>query len=184
MVHHAAMPEISLRQAAELVADEPGVYGGTYESYGRSARLYGTISVGEGSVRARKQGRFWVVSSEDVSAAVEDERQRKARRRQMTEDYRRGVLHGKTGTVRTDFGGYRHRDTFHFVWSDYEIGRKRSNGTWMCSTCMKVADTEHANPQCHRCADWEPCGDDCTLSRVRCATCGTSFEIGPRGLAV
>ena len=79
------------------------------------------------------------------------------------------MLHAKNGdTIRTEWGVYRRSEPFHFAWSDYDMIRRRSNGGWYCNSCMKATDTEHDNPECHRCSDWSPCGNDCTLSRIIC----------------
>lgn len=40
------------------------------------------------------------------------------------------------------------------------------------------ASTENNASECHTCSDWNGCGTDCTLSRVFCAPCGTSLELG------
>ena len=147
-----------------------------YEWYRRWAHHSGNVPIGETHVPARKHRRAWMVASEDVAAAIEVHRQQVGRRRAITEDYTRGVLHGQDHeTVRTDWGTYERRGPFHFARSDYEAARHRSYGTWMCSTCMKSAETEHNRPECHTCSDWGDCRSDCTLSRVFCSTCGTSF---------
>lgn len=43
----------------------------------------------------------------------------------------------------------------------------------ICKKCKRPASTEHNNPECHTCEDWNGCGRDCTLSRVFCKKCGT-----------
>lgn len=172
------MPEITLREAIDLYAAESGAPANAYEWYRRSAHSSGKAFIGETDVSARKHGGAWLVASEDVDAAIEGHRRHIGRRREITEDYERGVLHGQDAeTIQTDWGTYRHRGPFHFATSDYEAGRRQSDGTWMCSKCMKAAETEHNRPECHRCSDWGSCGTDCTLSRVFCLTCGTSFVV-------
>jgi len=80
--------------------------------------------------------------------------------------------------ARLSCGSYRVQGDFHFVSSDYERIRKRSDGGWICNACWKPASTENNRPECHTCSDWNGCGADCTLSRVFCSECGTSLAVG------
>lgn len=169
------MAEIPLRDAIARYAAEDRAPVTSYDLYRRSAKERGTIWIGEREVPAHKIGRSWSVRAEDLELGLESHRAMRAASRQATSDYRRGVLHGRSGdTIYTEVGGYERRDPFHFAWSDYERGLRRSDGTWYCSSCMKPTEAEHENPECHRCSDWGSCGRDCTLSRIYCKTCGTS----------
>jgi hypothetical protein len=172
------MPEITLREAITLYASEPGATANAYEWYRRWAHYNGNAPIGGTEVPARKRAGAWKVASEDVTAAIEGHRRTLGRRRAITDDYGRGVLHGLDGeSVLTDWGDYRHRGPFHLARSGYEAARHRSDGAWMCSSCMKAAETEHTRPECHRCSDWGDCRSDCTLSRVFCPTCETSLRV-------
>lgn len=169
---------MTLREAIDRYAAEPGAPANAYEWYRRSAHSMGKAYMGQTYVPVRKQGGVWLVASEDVATAIEGHRRQVGQRRQVTEDYDRGVLHGENGaTIRTDWGTYRRRGPFHFARSDYDAGRHHSDGTWMCTNCMNAAGTEHNRPECHTCSDWGDCRSDCRLSRVFCLTCGTSFAV-------
>ena len=153
-----------------------------YEWYRRDAHRSGTVFIGKTSIAVSKSGGTWCVEEAELDRAVAADRRRRVDVRRITTDYKSGILHGHDGdTFETEGGGYRRRDPFHFAWSDYEAGRKRSDGTWYCNRCMRPASTEHDNPECHRCSDWGSCGTDCTLSRVLCPTCGTGFSVAPLG---
>jgi hypothetical protein len=175
---------VTLREAVEQYSAESRQYVNAYDWYRQSAQRTGSVPIGNVEVPTFKLGNAWYVNAPDLEAAIQSHRDRVASIKQVTDDFGRGVLHGKDGdTAELEDGGYRLRGTFHFAWSSYEIGRKRSNGSWYCSTCMKAAETEWNNPECHRCSDWGDCGRDCRLSRVYCASCGTGFDV-PGPLAV
>lgn len=66
---------------------------------------------------------------------------------------------------------------FYFVAAD-ELDRYRNQGAghWVCVKCDTPAEAERKNPKCRRCRYGDNCGQDCTLSRVFCRTCGTSED--------
>jgi len=172
------VPDMTLRDAVERYAAEKRAPANTYAWYRNLAHRTGYAPFGKTDVPARKVSGSWLVRSEDLAGALEAHREYVVSVRRATEDLRRGILHGRDGdSVETEDGGYLRRGAFHFVWSDYEIGRRRSDGTWLCSTCQAPAETEHDRPECHRCSDWGSCGRDCTLSRVYCSNCGVSLVI-------
>ena len=174
---------ISLRDAIARWQREERAPANAYEWYRRDAHRSGMVSIGETSIRATKAGGSWLVDEADLDRALVAHRERRAEVRRVTADYKAGVLHGHDGEMlETEWGGYRRRDPFHFAWSDYEVGRRRSDGTWYCSRCMRPASTEHNNPECHTCSDWGSCRNDCTLSRVSCPTCGTELALPPMGM--
>jgi hypothetical protein len=102
---------------------------------------------------------------------MREERDQQARR---TADYERRILH--PGTVRIVGGGYRVNGSFHFLWNDMARATRRSDGGWICNTCWTVATEDHDGEEYHRCRDWSPCGNNCTLTRIRCRTCGSLQE--------
>jgi hypothetical protein len=125
-----------------------------------------------------KRGQHWHIRRSDVLAALERERLREEDLERVTRDYESGILYGSDGeTVETTWGGYRIAGGFHFVWSDYEVMRRRSNGSWWCNHCDAAAMTEHGRPECHVCSDWGSCGRDCTLSRIECRVCGRAMDV-------
>jgi hypothetical protein len=68
--------------------------------------------------------------------------------------------------------GIASKASFHFLWNDMASARRRSDGYWICNTCWTAATEDHDGEECHRCRDWSPCGNNCTLTRIRCRTCG------------
>ncbi len=176
------MGQISLREAIARWQSEERAPANAYEWYRRDAHRSGTVFIGETSILATKAGGTWMVDEADLNRALAAHRERRAEVRRITADYEAGILHGQDGdTLETEWGGYRRRDPFYFAWSDYEVGRRRSDGTWYCSRCMRPASTEHDNPECHTCSDWGSCRNDCTLSVVFCRSCGTGFSVPPPG---
>lgn len=172
------MPDMTLREAVERYAAEKRAPANAYQWYRKLAHRTGYAPFGETDVAARKMKGSWFVRSEDLAHALDAHRGYVAGVRQASQDYKRGILHGGDGdSVESEDGGYLRRGSFHFVWSNYEIGRRRSDGTWKCSTCMTPAEADHDRPECHRCSDWGSCGRDCTLSRVYCSNCGVSLVV-------
>lgn len=143
------------------------------EPFRRSAARDGRISVGGTKVPAWKVGGRWMVDTTDVEQAITACLAEQERVRQATVDYDAHVLHTDGGTVRTTWGGYRVGPAFHFVWNDMAIARRDSDGLWICNSCWTPARAEHEREECHRCRDWSPCGQHCTLSAIVCPTCGT-----------
>jgi len=114
--------------------------------------------------------------SKTPAGASEQEVDHSAAMAQADADYDAHKLNPKG--ARLSWGSYRVHEHFHFVSSDYERIRKRSDGGWICNSCWKPASTENNRPECHTCSDWNGCGTDCTLSRVFCSECGTSLAVG------
>jgi hypothetical protein len=56
------------------------------------------------------------------------------------------------------------------------MARGRSDGAWICNTRWTVATEDHDGEECHRCRDWSPCGNNCTLTRIWCRTCGSAQD--------
>lgn len=172
------MALISLRDAIDRWQGEERATANAYEWYRRDAHRNGTVWIGESVIPASKAGGTWFVDETDLDRALVAHRQHRADVGQITAAFASGVLRGQDGdTLETEWGGYRRRDPFHFAWSDAEVARRRSTGTWYCSRCMRAASTAHDNPECHRCSDWSPCGRDCTLSRVFCPACRTELSV-------
>lgn len=169
--------EITLAEAIERARNRGVISGGSFEWFRKQAAKSGRVHIAEGTVIAFKRGRRWMVAEPQLEEAiVRAEGHKNAKNeseRQAGEDYVARILNPKG--ARTSWGGYRVHGDFHFVWSDYERMRQRSDGGWTCNRCWKAAGTEHKKPECHTCSDWNGCGTDCTLSRIYCADCGTSM---------
>lgn len=165
---------IPLSEAIERYQREPGAPGNGYDWYRRSAQRYNEVSIHSHHIPAVKVGRQWMVDEADLNTALSAMREERAQQAQRTADYDRRILH--PGTVRIDGGGYSVKGTFHFLWNDMNRARQRSDGCWICNTCWTVAAEDHDGEECHRCRDWSPCGNNCTLTRIRCRTCGSSQD--------
>lgn len=164
---------ISLRDAVQIFKNELGATSNAYDWYRKSAQKSGSVSIGSKKIAARKMGTTWYVFRRDLEAAIENHRKNIAELKQRTLDYKDQILHGNDGeTISTEFGGYRRRGSFHFVWSNYDIGRKRSNGSWVCSVCFRPADVSHNPDECSQTTDWRECDRDCAASTPSCEHCG------------
>lgn len=168
---------MKLKDAVELFRKERGAPFNSYQWYRRAASRDGTVYFGRVVIPASKERGVWTIKDDDFVRAVASHRLELEKLRQMTEDLRMGIIHGKDGdTILIEGGGYQIRGGFRFQWSTYERVRKKSDGTWYCNSCKTIAKTEHNRNECHICSDWNGCGQDCTLSKVFCPNCGTSLE--------
>lgn len=163
---------IPLTEAVDRFKREPGALSAAYATYRRHATQFGTIWLGAHRIAASKEGRQWTVAEADLEDAVSRHREQRAHADRMTADYDLRILH--PGTVPTVGGGYEVKGGFHILWNDMAQSLQRSNGFWLCNTCWVPAATERNREECHRCQDWSWCGNDCTLSRIYCSTCGAS----------
>lgn len=169
---------LTLQQAVDQYKQEERAVSNSYEWYRRQAQKSGEVGIAGIHVPAVKLNGVWCVHRAHLSEAIDSHRESVRQRKQMTEDYRKGIIHGKDGdAIRTDFGGYEIHGDFRFVWDDVQRYRKKSYGIWYCGKCQAPAETEHNNPECHRCSDWRGCGTDCTLSKVYCRKCSSGLDI-------
>jgi len=169
---------LRLADAVERYRREGRAPSNSYVWYRRSAAREGSVWIGRNEVRAWKEKNAWYVDFDDFEAAIARHRRERTRMVSVTRDLRRGIIHGSDGdAVTTEEGGYDIRGDFRFVWSDQERARKKSHGTWYCNRCNLIAKTSHKKEECHRCADWGGCGQDCTLSEVRCTKCGARLAL-------
>ena len=177
---------LPLADAVERFKAEPGAPANAYSWYRKQA-MRGQLTFGRGrqlvqptstKVTVKKLSNRWVVDSVQFEAALVEHRAAVAEAAEITAAYKDHRLLGQPGqTVYTTWGGYRSRGTFHASWS---AGPTRYGGgfeSWKCTTCWEPAVLEHDRPECHVCSDWNGCGRDCTLSGVRCPTCGTSMTV-------
>ncbi|MDH6284258.1 hypothetical protein [Prescottella agglutinans] len=163
---------IPLSEAVARFKREPGAPTNAYDWYRRSAARDGTVWFSGHHIAAVKQGRQWMVDEADLEDALISHREQRAHADRVTADYDSRILH--PGTVLTVGGGYTVKGGFHFLWDDMDRALQRSNGFWRCNTCWAPAATERNREECHRCRDWTPCANDCTLSRIYCSTCVAS----------
>lgn len=169
--------KLKLSEAVRLYHDEEKVPSNSYEWYRKSAQRDGSVNFDDTKVHAYKQG-SWYVDGKEFAEAIERHRGAIKHRKQVTNDYDKGIIHGKNGdTTYTVWGGYEIRGGFRLVWYDYERDRMRINGDWFCNRCNSPAKTEHKKDECHLCSDFNGCGRDCKLSKVFCPKCGESLNV-------
>ncbi len=169
---------LTLREAVKQYKQEERAVSNSYDWYRKQAQRYGKTHIGGKDISATKQNGVWYVKKTEFSEAINQHRESIKQLKQMTDDYRKGIIHGTNGdTIRTELGGYSIRGDFYFVWDDVQRYRKKSYGTWYCNKCQAPAETEHNKEECHLCSDWNGCEEDCTLSRVYCKSCGASLYI-------
>lgn len=163
---------IPLSDAVDRFKRESGAPSNSYDWYRKNATRDGTVLLGSHRVPAVKQGRRWMVDEADLEDALTKHRDQRAHVNRTTANYDSRILH--PGIMETNGGGYRVKGDFHFLWNDIDVAHHRSDGFWRCNECWTSAATEHNREECHRCQDWNPCGDGCTLSRIYCSICGAS----------
>ena len=169
---------MTLRDAVEYYRKQERAFSNSYEWYRKSAKSFGEIIIGRQSVPVYWLKGRWHVNEKIFHKAIQEHRKQILHLKKVTEDYSKGIIYGRDGdTINTEWGGYRIYETFRFVWSDFERGRMKSYGSWYCNECNSIAETEHDKEECHLCRDWNGCGRDCTLSRVRCSKCGKSISL-------
>lgn len=169
---------IRLSEAIARFREEEGAPSNAYDWYRRGAQRYGTVHIGGLDVPVCKERGAWYVNEDDLRRALVHHRQAIAHRKAVTGDYDRHVLHGRPGAwVEMDWGYYQVAEGFHHVSANNEHP-PAGPGTWYCTLCWRVAETEHRREECHTCSDWGGCGKDCTLSRVFCKVCGGSMQVG------
>jgi hypothetical protein len=170
---------ITLREAYSRWRHETGS-GNAYDWYRRNAqegRKVFDINAPYGAQGStRKIGRVWMISVKELEDAIKAHRGEKDKIKRATEDYKRHILHGKTGsTIQTTWGFYTVHKGIHSTTLSSPDPAWNGAKSWYCSVCWKPAETEHNNPECHRCRDWSSCGQDCTFSRAFCPKCGASY---------
>ncbi|WFE51231.1 hypothetical protein [Micromonospora sp. WMMD1155] len=158
---------------AEGVATFGG--GNAYSWYRSQAHRGGTVSMGGQRVPVVKVSSRWMISKAGVAQAVEAERRARAEIVQWTADYAAGVL--REGLVQLTGGrSYTVRGPFHLLTVPQPIAP--ADSWWICNSCRQLATTRHdPDRECHRCRDWSPCADDCTLVSVSCPSCRTSLTL-------
>lgn len=169
---------ISLATAIDRYRQEKGAFSNSYEWYRKQAHSDGHISIAGVNIPVSKIRNQWHLREQDLEQAILQHKLALKELRKITEDYHSRILHGNDGAaVHTEWGGYKIKNSFHFVWSDMDKYRKKSDGSWICNLCFELAGLEHNREECHLCADWGGCGRDCTLSRVFCTQCKTTMEV-------
>jgi hypothetical protein len=164
--------QMTLAEAVERFRREAGAPSNSYDWYRQSAQKRGAVPIGGTEIKAWKENGAWSVDAKEFEDATTAHRERRAYLAKVSSDLSRGIIYGRDGDViETSTGGYEIRGAFRLVSSDSERARHRSYGTWYCNRCNQPAETKHEKEECHRCADWNGCGQDCTLSEVTCVTC-------------
>ena len=161
---------IKLKDAVGTPHHENGIFN-DYKWYLWHARNFGKIRIGQIDIPTRKEKGHWVLDNFDLTRAIESFKKKNTETERSSKriDEKRPSI---------DSGGYLNNSNFRLVCNAYDIARKRSDGTWYCNTCNLPAETEHNNPACRTCSDWNGCGQDCTLSRIYCPRCEKELRIG------
>lgn len=169
---------ISLASAINHYRQEEGAYSNSYEWYRKQAHSDGHISIAGVNIPVSKIRNQWHLREQDLEQAILQHKLALKELHKVTEDYRSRILHGNDGaTVRTEWGGYEIKRSFHFVWNNMDRNRMKNYGSWICNTCFELAELEHNREECHVCADWGGCRNDCRLSRVFCTECMTTMNV-------
>jgi hypothetical protein len=180
---------ITLREAVDRLRRETG-WASAYDEYRRRAAAGRRVFDDQYGVpsSARKVGGTWRVSVEELESGIKAHAEEKAKHAdekakiaRYTVDYERRILHGDPGqTIRTEWGIYTVHEGLHSTTLISPNPRRNGTQSWYCSVCWDPAETEHNNPECHTCRDWNGCGRDCTFSRAFCRKCGTSYPPASR----
>jgi hypothetical protein len=161
------------------LAEGVALYGGgnAYSWYRNQAHRGGTVFMGGQPVPVVKVSGRWMISKDDVTQAVEANQRDRAEVAQRTADYQAGILH--EGSVELTGGrSYTVRGPFHLLTVPQPMAP--TDRWWICNTCRRPATTQHDPArECHRCRDWSPCSNDCTLVGISCPACGTSLALQP-----
>lgn len=144
--------EITLKDAVLTFKNEREAPVNAYDCYRKDASRFGKVFIG-GELPVHRRGARWFARWDDLERSIASHRARLQRRRELTDDYRAHRLHGNKGeTTHTDFGGHHFWEPFHFVWSDYEVGRHKSDGSLRCNRCWSyVRVTEGGAGICEGC---------------------------------
>ncbi len=134
---------IKLKEAIEKYKEEEKAPGNSYEWYRKMAKSSNKVYIGRLKMSVYKIKGCWYLDKEDFYTAIESHRKIISRIKKNTSDYKQGIIHGVDGdTIETEWGGYKIKKSFRFVWNNYAIFRKKSNGTWYCNECNEIAETD------------------------------------------
>lgn len=166
---------IPLRAAVERYQAEPGSPSNVYEWYRKTAHRSGNVHIGVQSIPVTKVGNQWFVGSTDLETALQSHRDWLAHIADVSADYEAHTLH--EGDQVLTWGGYRNDGDFHFVWSNYEVHCRKSDGYWYCNGCFKPAERENDQLECPVCSERGSCRGDCAFITIYCPECGARKEM-------
>ena len=177
---------VSLRDAVERLQQQPGSPKNSYNWWRSAANRYGQADFGntrqlaEGSsttLPISKIGNRWFIDTAAFEAALAEHAAAQAELSWISSEYKQHRLHVSSGeTLYTSWGSYKVAGPFHIKNQKYALPWKDGAGAWVCNQCWNAASSEHNKDECHACRDWNGCGQDCTLSAVICANCGTRID--------
>jgi len=137
---------IPLRKAVEDYQCEKGAISNAYGWYRNSAMHNGVVSIASSSVIAKKMNNIWHVDAHEFSCAIEDHRSVQKLRKEMTEDYKSGIIHGSYGArIETEWGYYENWGDFRFRYNTALALRMRESGAWYCNSCNERASDNDEN---------------------------------------
>lgn len=133
------MARIPLSSAVEEWRKTPGAPSNAYSWYRQSAQRQGNVYFGQ-NIEARKEAGQWTVDEADFKAALSALGQAAKERNAVQARIEAHDFRGDSGvTYEGSDGGYTVRGRYAFVWSDYQIARRKSDGSWYCRACGKFA---------------------------------------------
>jgi hypothetical protein len=168
---------LKLLDAINRYKKERKAISNAYGWYRKQAKESGCIEISGVKISAKKINNNWFVNSKSFDKAILAHRKELQKIKTNTLNYQKGILRKTTGEVKTEWGGYKVKKGFRLETNDTDIIRKKSNGTWYCNKCNTPAITLHEKAECHTCSDWGGCGEDCTLSGIKCPQCGASRDL-------
>lgn len=146
---------ITLRQAIQEYKREDEVPANVYSWYRTSAMRNGRVHIGTIFIKAKKIKNTWCVKFNDVKRAIKSHRNEIEHIKQMTEDFKNHIFHGKDGEqIKTEWGFYEKRGPFRYLFHNLRAYRMRKPDAWYCISC-----------ECY-------CGEDEGKGTVSCPRCG------------
>ena len=138
----AITDKIKLKAAYEIFKEVEKRTDRTYESFRKSVNRYGCIKINDREIEASKIGGTWYLDVSKFREEIKNYKNHNLHIEKVTDDYSKGVLHGSDDEIiTTNWGGYRLKGQYRYVWNDYERYRKKRGGYWMCNKCSKVVET-------------------------------------------
>lgn len=130
---------MALNEAVERWRKAPGAPSNAYSWYRQSAQRQGTVYFGH-DIEARKEAGQWTVDGADFEGALSALRHATVNRQDVQARIEAHDFRGDTGiTYEGSDGGFTVHGRYAFVWSDYQIARRKSDGSWYCRACGKPA---------------------------------------------
>lgn len=161
---------LALKDAIERCAEYMRM--NSYNYYRDQAAKRGAAYFGPTEVVIFKVGSRWMVRESHVLDALRATQRRDQDRQEATTAYVERRLSEAGGVIETNWGSYSVHGLFHRM-TQRPPSSPVAVHTWRCNSCFGFTTNEQDREECHLCRDWSGCASDCTLSAIRCETCGT-----------